>query len=52
MDRIRDIVGGRPVGILLHGRSVGRMEAGIQAVAPESVCWVSLNMFTIVEQCL
>ena len=50
MDRLQRIVGGRPVGILLHGASVKKMEMGIQDVAQGDVCWASLNYFSLVER--
>jgi hypothetical protein len=49
MDRLINVIGDRPVGVLLHGASVKEMERGIYEVGKGDVCWVSLNSFSMVE---
>lgn len=50
MDRLQRIIGGRSIGLLLHGASVKAMETGIQEVGYGDMCWASLNYFTLLEK--
>jgi hypothetical protein len=50
MYRVRDLVKGRPIGVLLHGASLKGMETDIHEWGKGDWCWVSLNHFTLVEQ--
>ncbi len=50
MSRILDNVRNRPVFIILHGSSIGQLEAYIPRLKGKKICYMGLNRFEIVEK--
>lgn len=50
MGRVTDIVDGRPVFILLHGKSIKQLETYITRFKDKRICYASVNYFTIMEE--
>lgn len=44
-----NIIRNRPVAVLAHGKSLETLEKNIQQYKHLDICWVSLNLFTMVE---
>lgn len=50
MGRVADIVAGRPVFVLLHGKSIKRLEQSIMQFEHKDICYASVNYFTVMEE--
>jgi len=49
-DRLREIVDGRPVVLMLHGQSIGEFEGRAEEFKSADVCYMSINKFEIMER--
>lgn len=50
IDRLRRVINGRPVAILLHGKSLDELEQRIDGLADLDICYFGLNDFWVAEQ--
>jgi len=48
--RLRHIVEGRTIGVLLHGNSITELQNRITEFQDLDLCWCSLNLFRVMEQ--
>ncbi len=49
LEYLQDIIGQRPVGLLLHGGSVQKLEESIEKYKDCDVCWMGIGLFTLFE---
>ena len=50
IEKIKDIIKGRPVAILLHGSSVDELEQRIESFRNVDICWSALGNFPVFEK--
>lgn len=50
MKGLKEIVGGRTVGLMLHGSSIAELENRIEKFKDYDICWVATNYFRLVEK--
>lgn len=50
LDRLRDVIHGRPVAIVVHGPSVSELGGRMGELKDSNICYASLNRFQIIER--
>lgn len=48
--KLKEIVRGRPVGIMVHGKSIENLEKNIYELKDYDICWASLGVFDMMEE--
>lgn len=50
LSKLKQIINNRPVAIMVHGKSIETLEQRINEYKDLDVCWVSMNLFSIMEK--
>lgn len=50
MNKLKEIIAGRPVAIMVQGSSIAELELHIESLKGCNVCWTSLGVFPMMEQ--